>query len=478
MGKSLFQMSQANPAFDNTIVAILFTENPVSRGKVQTLLESNLLSFERFHSVVKEGEWVYESSLDMDYHLVQIDLPSPAGKGDLKRFVSDLYRQPLDCTRPLWRFYLLQLSNGQGVVVAQMHHSIGDGTTLVEVFFSLTTGRNPPITVPKRKFPSWFDTLANPFDFADRAVIWIKGVLYGFTFFVFPRDSENCLKIPFGSTLSGEKFIAYSDPIPLSHFKQVKEAIKGTVNDVIIASMSAAMREYLIAHDDPCLKTNSSPRIQLAFPHNSRLGKINVRDPKQFGNQFTALTLRVPIQERDPLELLRLCKEQCQELKTSPLPVMAAFWNKLALAALPVDKYMEASMKEIEKVTGVFSNVPGPIEQVSFAGERVLGMNFFAPVMTGFSMSAISYNGSVNVGILTDKASGVNPEELVGHFQTEFYQLYNATTGTDVTAQQISSPFYQRFFCLLGLLLTIIYFDILPLYVILTLASNFVRIRN
>ena len=77
------------------------------------------------------------------------------------------------------------------------------------------------------------------------------------------------------------------------------------------------------------------------------------------------------------------------------------------------------------KATAVVTNVPGPTEQVSFAGAPVAGVLAWAPCSgsIGMTVSIFSYKGEVTVGFMTDTGLVADPQPLVDAFEAELRDL-------------------------------------------------------
>src|SRR3954470_20175024 len=124
------------------INGVLVLGGPVTRERVGRLLTQRLLPISRFRQrVVLTGgdpHWESVPEVDLDAHLVEVTLPAPGGDAELADLVSAQMSEPLDLSRPLWRFLLVQGYGGGSVIFGRLHHCIGDGLALLLVLLSLT----------------------------------------------------------------------------------------------------------------------------------------------------------------------------------------------------------------------------------------------------------------------------------------------------------------------------------------------------
>ena len=72
--------------------------------------------------------WVPDPEFDLDYHMRRIRLPKPGTERQLFDLAAKLYQEPLDRTRPLWRFVIIDgLKGGRSALWAIVHHAVADG---------------------------------------------------------------------------------------------------------------------------------------------------------------------------------------------------------------------------------------------------------------------------------------------------------------------------------------------------------------
>mmetsp|Transcript_11690 Transcript_11690/g.16174 ORF Transcript_11690/g.16174 Transcript_11690/m.16174 type:complete len:241 (-) Transcript_11690:174-896(-) len=123
-------------------------------------------------------------------------------------------------------------------------------------------------------------------------------------------------------------------------------------------------------------------------------------------------------------------------MKQSPMPAVITILNKAAMKLLPSTWYHSLTFYLLEKATGLFTNVPGPREAVSVAGEGIDDIMFYVPALCSTTFSILSYNGYINFGVMANKGGGLNikPEELTQIFTEQFYEIHGAVTAAAAPA--------------------------------------------
>ena len=134
------------------ITGVLMFDEVMSLQTLKRVSQQRFLSYPRFLQKPVEGatgsQWVEDTTFDLDWHVRLSGLPGKPGhaaeKKALERFASQLASSPLDPTKPLWQFHLVERYQGGSALVARIHHCYADGIALVQVLLSLTdTSRTP-----------------------------------------------------------------------------------------------------------------------------------------------------------------------------------------------------------------------------------------------------------------------------------------------------------------------------------------------
>ncbi len=401
------------------------------------------------HRVVAKGSsatWEPDPTFDIDAHIHRVALPSPGDARTLREMVSDLMSTPLDFSKPLWQFHLLENFGEGSVVLLRIHHCIGDGVALVHVMLSSTDPvpdapwPTAPVTPhphaghPRDRITSLVDgvnsmmkktrkvtgaliqegveTVLHPSHLLELAQDLSEGASILTKLLLKPPDPDTVLKGRLGTS----KRAAWSAPIPLDEVKAVGRANHATVNDILVAAVAGAIRRYLEGRGE------SIQGIEI-----NAMVPVNLRPPGEadlLGNRFGLVYLALPVGTADPGERLLIVKEQMDELKASPEPFVV-FQILGALGVAP--KEIADLMVEMfgKKSTAVLTNVIGPKTPIWFAGGRVRTAMFWVPQSgrMGIGVSIFSYAGEVVLGVGSDARLVPDPEAITTAFTEEFAMI-------------------------------------------------------
>ena len=406
------------------VTGVLILDGRVDVKRLRTLLDKRLAPFGRFHQRVVRPRtrgglphWQNDDRFDINNHVSHVALPAPGGDRALRELVSELMSTPLDMTKPMWQVHLVDGYDSASVVVARIHHSIADGIALVQVMLSLTdataTGPSP------RKRAEHSNSSAGPFDWVPGAMKVLsdpgriaEGAYRLGRLVVLPPDPHT----PFKGDLGRRKRAAWSSIVPLDDFKAIGKALSATVNDVLVATATGALRRYLEGRGEPV----DGVAIRASVPVNLR----PLDEAHRLGNSFGLVFLTLPVGIADPIERLRLIKEEMDELKRSPEALVAfGVLNVLGLAPVEVERLGLRFFGS--KATAVLTNVPGPREPLYLAGSKLERAMFWVPQSgrLGLGISILSYAGGVMLGVATDEGLVPDPEKIVAGFEKEFKAL-------------------------------------------------------
>jgi diacylglycerol O-acyltransferase / wax synthase len=343
---------------------------------------------------------------------------------------------PLPRERPLWHFELLHGyapepggPSGSALVV-RLPHCIGDGVALARVLLSLTDAGEGALADPTGGFHEEGEEEAQGPGVGERfraasarlaqdpARLW-RGARRGAQGVRALGKLVGMRKDPragFKGTLGAPKRAAWSAPLPLPALKALGKAAGCTVNDVLLACVSGALRRYLEAHGHP------AEDVRALVPVNLR--RLDRPVPRELGNHFGLVFLQLPVGTLGSRARLAELKARMDALKRSP-EAGVTFGLLQLLGKTPVR--LEKSLVDFlgQKASAVMTNVPGPREPVSLAGERLEGLMFWVPQSghLGLGVSILSYAGSVTVGIASDAGLVPDPEALVAALDEELATL-------------------------------------------------------
>ena len=438
------------------IVGVWLLAPQLTLAELQQRIETSLLAYPRFRQKVVEdatgAHWINDTAFDIGQHVVRGALRPHAHEPPLhalKRHVAGLAATPLDPSRPLWQFELIEdLDGGRSAMICRIHHCIGDGIALMAVTLSIADGGQAP---PQRKAREathdddgdWLaDAVIKPFTELTMKAIAMYGQGVGKSMAMLSQpgapvtgplemarvglqvisdvaalalmadDSPTRLK---GHATLGKR-VAWGEPLPLDQVKAVGKVLDASINDVLLSCVAGAIGNYLRSKgDDP-----SGQQIRAMVPVNLR----PLADAYKLGNRFGLVPLVLPIGIANPVERLVQVRAGMAELKGSYQPLLA--FGVLALSGLMVKPVQSAITGMFaKKATAVMTNVPGPKEAITFCGRTVEQVMFWVPQSgdIGMGVSILSYAGGVQFGLITDAKMCPDPEAIIERFAPEFEKL-------------------------------------------------------
>jgi WS/DGAT/MGAT family acyltransferase len=260
------------------ITGVWMLGSKLTLKKLKRVIVSRFLAYRRFRQkAVDDGSaafWQTDEEFDIDWHVQSAMLPGKGDKIALENYVSQMASTALDHARPLWQFHLVENYDGGCAVIQRIHHCYADGIALMQVVLSLTDAAPKPSErsqLTKVWKPhdqgSVFERLVQPAraGLGKALAFGGKAIQKGGELIRDPalvaaiakesgeitRELAIALSLSddpptaFKGTLGGTKRCAWADPLPLEEVKTIGKTLGCTVNDVLLACASGALRSYL-----------------------------------------------------------------------------------------------------------------------------------------------------------------------------------------------------------------------------------------
>jgi WS/DGAT/MGAT family acyltransferase len=382
--------------------------------------------------------WVDDEQFRLAYHMRHTALPRPGSEAQLKRLAARILEQPLDRDRPLWETWLIEgLERGRFAVVSKIHHCMIDGMAGVDLSQILQSPRPEreigpaPRFVPRpRPTPAELrrEERARSLGLPRR---WAAGAL--------ERLRSRSAQQP--GLLEGARALAellswYGRPpsptpldgpvgphrifdwltVPLDDVKALRRAFGCKVNDVVLAAVTGAVREFL-------LRRGSNPErldFRVAAPVNVRVAA----DRGRMGNRVATWVVPLPIAEADPKHQLEAVCRATRESRDS----RQALGTDIMLSLLDVLPFEPDPALASRPVNAIVTNVPGPPFPLYLLGAEMLECFPQAPLLAnmGLTIGVFSYNGRMCFGFNADLDRVPDLAELVALVQGAFRRLGEA----------------------------------------------------
>ncbi|HEX3689075.1 MAG TPA: wax ester/triacylglycerol synthase family O-acyltransferase [Solirubrobacteraceae bacterium] len=393
--------------------------------------------------------WVDDPHFNIAFHVRHTALPSPGGEAQLKRLAGRVFSQALDRSRPLWEIWLVEgLSHGRFGLLSKTHHALVDGVSGVDIFTVLfDTSPDPmPVAPPDhewvaRPLPSGAQLLADAL--LERATVpaevvrGVRAALRG------PRQ----VAARVGRALGGVGAMARAGlqaapPSPLNvrigphrrftwvrgdlqEFKTIKNALGGTVNDVVLAVVAGALGRYLRMHGEATDELILRAMVPISVRADVERGAL--------GNRVAAMWAPLPIGVTDPTQRLLRISRDMDGIKESGQAVGAQVLTELTGFAPPTIMAQAARLQARQRLFNlVVTNVPGPQFPLYMLGRELDAMFPMVPLAENqaLGIAIMSYNGQLNFGLNADYDAMPDLEALADELRASIEELA-AAAGAD-----------------------------------------------
>ena len=432
------------------ICGVLLFADRISLARLRQVIGERFLLFPRFRRCAVQTAagafWEDDERFDIRNHVLPMRLSGARGTRELQAQVSQLISTPLASKRPMWQFHLVDFGAGSALI-ARIHHCYADGIALIRVMLSMTdASKDGPPAMPfapreKPTEPSDDDGLAQlfaPVTDVMQSARKIGGTLVEKGLQIWNQPAKAVELAQRGTAFTAEiaklalmaqdsrtrfkgkpgveKRAAWAHPLPLDEIKTIGRALDASINDVLLACVAGALRDYLLDSGDGV----DGVMLRALVPVNLR----PLEKAYRLGNQFGLVFLELPVGIDNPIERLYAVRANMRALKQSYQPILAL--GVLAAMGSGPKVLQETLLSMLARnATAVMTNVPGPQVPLYLAGGRIDDLMFWVPQSgnIGVGVSIISYNGGVRFGVVADRSLCPDPDRLIARFATEFEKL-------------------------------------------------------
>ena len=393
--------------------------------------------------------WVDDPDFDLDYHVRRSALPRPGTDEQLRALVGRLIARRLDRARPLWEIYLVEgLRDGRFAVVTKTHHAMVDGIASMDVgALLLDTTPVPRATAHDRwraaPEPSGLelavDAVAEAWrrprtvlDVAARAGSDAREVAAGLERAVAALTAVTAGRpVQPLNTAIGEQRRFATAATTLADHRAVRAARGGTVNDVVLAVVTGALRRWMMTRGEPLVEGTS---VRALVPVSVRARRDGAPRGPATGNSISAYFVDLPVGESDPLRRFDRVSAAMAAHKAGGQAVGATALIRLAGLAPPTLHSLGvrlASQFSSQVYNVLVTNVPGPPRPLYAMGARMLDMYPVVPLAGGQAVSVgiTSYDGGMHYGLNADRDAVPDVDVLAGALDEALAELVGAAGG-------------------------------------------------
>lgn len=411
--------------FHSAVQALIAERLPKARALRRKLIEAPL---ELAHPM-----WGEVPTLDLDQHILRVQLPKPGSEAQLLRCVADLHAEQLPRDLPLWRLVVIEgLASGEVALYSKIHHALLDGQGGVALAQALLdveariprkraagadvqTGMEEPGT--RARAGTAMRATVSQFARLIRAVpstLKIARDAIGEASTLIDRLRESVLLAPrtaFNVHIGPERAFAIAD-IDIARVKRVARAHEVSLNDVVMALVAHALREYL-------KKTKDLPAESLIV---GMPVSLRGSGDGEANNQVSMVQCRLPTEIADPIERLQAIRAATATIKSrvsafkdlipTDFPGLAAPIWASGLSRLWARGRISEHLPPLANL--VVSNVPGPPVDLYLAGAHVQRYYPVSIVTHGLALNVTlqSYAGKLYFGVISAKDVVPRPDSI------------------------------------------------------------------
>jgi WS/DGAT/MGAT family acyltransferase len=395
--------------------------------------------------------WVDDPSFNINYHVRATALAPPGGEEELRALAGRVFSQRLDRDKPLWEVWVVQgLEGDRFALLSKTHHSLVDGVSgadLMTVLFDVSPEPSTPpaaedvwqpAPVPSRSqilAEALLERATEPAEIGRTLRSAVRG----------PRQfARNALEAAGGVTALARGTLRPAPASPyngeigphrrftwvrvsLGDIKAIKNSLGGTVNDVVLATVTGALRRHLLARGVSTQDLTLRAMVPVSVRSDLEQGAL--------GNRVAAIMAPLPVWCENPAVRLDVVSDAMRDLKSSGQAVGAEILTRIGGFAPPTIMAQAARIGARQRAFNlVVTNVPGPQFPLYVEGRKLLDVFPMVPLAMNqrLGIALMSYNGAINFGLIGDFDSMPDLEDVAHHLAGSLEELAE-TAGVTLT---------------------------------------------
>ncbi len=400
-------------------------------------------------SIKTAGQWVWveDDDFDIEYHVRHSALPKPGRVRELLELCSRLHSTRLAIERPLWEWHLIEgLRDGRVAMYCKLHHALVDGISAMRLLQNIlsTDAERTDMPAPWENRPSRsreVDESSEKHDLAElpmqamRSALGIGAEAAGFPSALIKtlnrsvRNETSALALYAPRTILNQPITAArrfaAQDWPLERLRAIGRATGTTLNDVVLAMCSGAMRTYL-------LELDALPDTTLIsmVPIGLKAKESQVASSSG-GNAVGAVMVKLGTDLPDPADRLQAVHESMVSGKRAlaeMTPVQILAMSALGQAPAILGPMLKMSGLVKPPYNLIISNVPGPRTKQYFNGMRLEGTYPLSIPIDGMALNITcnSYADQMAFGLTGCRRTVPHLQRLLIHLDTELSALERA----------------------------------------------------
>jgi WS/DGAT/MGAT family acyltransferase len=440
----------------------LFEAGPLSRPeggidieRLRKHVESKLQYIPRYRQRLgyipynRSPVWIDDDSFNFDYHVRHTSLPRPGADEQLRHLAGRIVSQQLDRSKPLWELWVVEgLDNDRFAIIAKIHHCMIDGisgvdlTTILMNIVPTSEVEEPQVWEPRPAPTGTQLAVAEMAKGTRKAIATITSVgevaksgrdIAGQLMHRLTAAGNSlrsgwltpAARTPLNPDIGPNRRFAWTE-MNLGEVKAVKNALGGSLNDVVLATVAGAIRHFLEVERD-----FDTTGIEFRA-----MAPVSVRRPDQrgkLGNQVAMWLVALPVSEPDPVKRLEMIAAETKQLKRTDQALGAATLVDLSSPTpLPLlslaNRLVGGALRPFNLTV---TNVPGPQFPMYLLESRMLGNYPIVPLWSqhGLGIALFSYDGRLLWGIHADYDTLPDMAAMIDSLHHSFGLLQNAASA-------------------------------------------------
>jgi diacylglycerol O-acyltransferase / wax synthase len=444
-----------DPRLSSNIGSIVICDQPLDADVMRKRVEGAVYDIPRLRERVapvlgrlSPPVWIPDREFDLDYHFRHLSLPAPGNDAQLFDLCVKLLQEPIDRTRPLWSFVVIDgLSDGRGALFSKLHHTVADGEgalRLSEHYMDIerevlapkdvdlsevlatekdadegddfvasllrTSGHTfrRAIGIARRSLGEVALVAADPQRLAEGAANVQKAITSARS----QLATDTTAGSPLWKNRSRNRFFDVLD-VPFDPARDAAKQLGGSLNDFFVTGAAIGALKY---HEFNSVEVD----------HLNATFVVSTRDDRSAGgNAFTPSKVHIPGEKMDPADRFAAIRDAMGSRRgevTGGADLMGAVAGIANL--LPTSVVTGIARQQAGAIDFATSNVRGAPIDVYVAGARVTALYPMGPVAgTGWNITMMSYAGTLNMGVQIDPVAVEDTELLMRSLKDGFHEL-------------------------------------------------------
>jgi diacylglycerol O-acyltransferase len=423
------------------IGSVSIFEGEIPFDKFVAMLNSKMHLLPRYQQIVVPDPfglghptWEFDDQFDIKRHIFKLQIASPGGESELIELAGKILTPMMDRRKPLWDIYLVYgLEGKRTAMIARVHHCMVDGVSGVDLLkIVLDISPEVPKLLPASERPAqaprpdptrrFFDTLlGNMQEGMNRLMEFQTGLLNltqaltneetrqamletGGTI---PQLASPVALLPFNKPCSGDRKLVWS-AFSFAEARAIRAALGGTVNDVVLTTLSGAVSRYVELHGQQTAGRQLRVMVPVSLRQQDQRGAL--------GNLVSMLPVEIPLDMSNPVERFQYINRKTAAMKGGRVAEgLNLFSALMGILPAPVHAFAGAlAMTPYPAFNMVSTNVPGPQVPLYAMGKRMIAYYPYVPVgyAIGCGCAIMSYDQNLYFGLTSDTQAMPDVERL------------------------------------------------------------------